>query len=251
MEYISAHQNIFIEQVLLITLSVVIIYSLWLIVFTLLKYIRNLKLISKAYLLQNHNNWRLDTFLFLSAAIFCFNAYFYNEDTVIATMAVLFAFWWVLDKLKFFSSLNQELEKVFSEDRHWIAKLFGVKYKVNVHYLNENTFIEQISKIKDEFKKSKISIEKEHQLDQELSTTLNILSSIDAVYKKSLKNLTTLSKNKALLIQLYEQLVQRYDYFDKKYHDLLEQNYQAKSDFASFSIKNEEIDAIKNELKNI
>ena len=60
-----------------------------------------------------------------------------------------------------------------------------------------------------------------------------------------------MSKNKVLLEESYNELEARYQYFETKYHALLNKNYSFKNDISTVQKNDNENEELKNNLKNI
>jgi len=147
-----------------------------------------------------------------------------------------------------FESLNESVQAVFNDN----SKLWGtLECKVESRLLDRDIYELQAKKIKTELVKKTNSLEHSKKLDNELSYTLAIIDNIDGIFRKSLKKETMMEKNSGLLRKLYNELLDRYDYFEKQYHELLHENYDVKNNIAKTIIKNKNIEDQSNILKNL
>ena len=148
--------------------------------------------------------------------------------------------------------LDKSIQIVFNEKVNWWRKLWGdLKCRVESRLLDRDTYELQAKKIKNELAKKTNSLEYSEKLNNELSCTLAIIDNIDEIFRKSLNKETTMEKNSGLLRRSYNELRERYDYFEKQYHELLHENYDVKNNISKTIIKNKNIEDQSNILKNL
>ena len=216
-------------------------------IYKVLVFLVSTNIFSKTKITQNLDNWIGKYFLMLTLLIVAVSSMTMNDEQLLYVVGLVFVVWIILDRFNLFSCLDKELFKVFNEDKGW----FATKTAVYPRFLDEDTYTMQNKKIKFELDQTKAHSEQYHKLDNELSQTLNIITNINEIYKKSLKNLTTMSKNKVLLEESYNELESRYQYFETKYHELLNKNYSFKNDISTVQKNDNENEELKNNLKNI
>lgn len=177
--------------------------------------------INREKIFQNLDNWTGNIFWYGFLISLGVTLVLESQSLLHFTLAmglILYALWSYLGG---FSSLNHEMQKAFNEKTGWFEKT----YKVESIYLDKQTYKIQVTKIKEELQKAKASGEQYTKLENELLEVMGIIDNINEIYRKSLKNLTTISKNKELLLKLYEELKNRHKYYEEKYHLLLMKNY--------------------------
>lgn len=135
-------------------------------------------------------------------------------------------------------ALDDEMQEAFNDGKSWFQSFCNKEYKVESRYLKFETYEYQRAKIQTQLAKRFIGVESSKKLEHEISQTKEIIENINELYRKSLKGETTMLKNKDLLWKLYVELKDRYEYFEQKYHDLLQEKYGIKHDIAQMIIKN-------------
>ena len=148
-------------------------------------------------------------------------------------------------------SLDEEMQDVFNHDKSWWQTVWKNKNIVDSRYLSRDTYHRQREKIQAQMVKLPIGTDANKKLNSEISQTISIIDNIDEIFRKSLKRETTMLKNKDLLWNLYVELTDRYEYFEQKYHDLLQENYAIKHGIAQTIANNAQSQAQKDLLKNL
>ena len=183
---------------------------------------------------------------------FAYTSIFYEKETI---WMVLIGCSIIVSVVTFmtngFESLNESIQHTINDDKSFWDFLWGYIDKIESKYLDRNTYKSQAIKIKDELSKKNAKSDIANKVDIELSHTLSIIDNVDVIFRKSLKGETTMLNNKALLLKSYDELVNRYDYFEKQYHILLQENYDLKYDISKTVEKNKTAEEQKDLLKNL
>jgi hypothetical protein len=148
-------------------------------------------------------------------------------------------------------ALDDEMQDAFNHDKSWWEILWGEGEKVEGKYFKIETYQAQGSKIMAEYISKGIKADEIKKIDSYVSQTCEIIDNINEIFRKTLKKETTMLENKELLLNSYHELKGRYEYFEKKYHDLLQDNYTFKNPIADLIAKNMEVESQKDLLKNL
>ena len=137
-------------------------------------------------------------------------------------------------------ALDDEMQDAINHDKSWWDALWGDSEKVDGKYLNKETYEKLVAKIKAEYETKGIRMEAIKRLSSDLTQTLEIIDNINEIFRKALKGETTMLINKELLFQSYQELKERYGYFDQKYQEVLQDNYALKNKIADSVARNEQ-----------
>ncbi|MDD5053510.1 MAG: hypothetical protein PHO27_12315 [Sulfuricurvum sp.] len=150
-----------------------------------------------------------------------------------------------------FHALDDEMQDAFNHEKNWWDILWGNTEKVQSKYLDIETYQKQGSKIMAEYISKGIKADEIKKIDGYVAQTCEIIENINEIFRKSLKNETTMVENRELLYKAYQELKERYEYFEKKYHDLLQDNYTFNNPIAELIAKNMEVESQKDLLNNL
>lgn len=150
-----------------------------------------------------------------------------------------------------FDSLDEVMQDALNHEKSWWDILWGDGEKVESKYLDIETYQQQGSKIMAEYISKGLKADEIKKIDVYVTQTCEIIENINEIFRKSLKKETTMVENRELLYNAYKELKERYGYFEKKYHDLLQDNYTFKNPIADLIAKNMEVESQKDLLKNL
>jgi hypothetical protein len=200
---------------------------------------------------QNLNNFVLSSAITIVLISTGLSWWLQDEETILMVLGICGILMFVALSRNGFISLDDSIEEVFDTDYGWWDKFWGNNKRVDSKFLDRKTYGSQAIKIKHELRKRSIKSDIASKVDIELSHTLNIIDNVDEIFRKSRKGETTMLNNKGLLHKSYNELVNRYDFFEQQYHALLQENYDLKHDISKTVSKNKTAEEQKDLLKNL
>lgn len=172
-------------------------------------------------------------------------AYFSDETQTMMIGMFSFMTYLFIITFKAWDSLDYEMQVAFNHGKSWWDAFWHDSEKVESKYLKIETYHAQGSKIMAEYISNGFKIDEIREINTYVAETCEIIENLNEIFRKSLHKETTMLENKELLRKSYQELKDRYVYFEKKYHDLLQDHYMFKNPIAELIAKNMELEAQK------